>query len=191
MLSRTVRSRDQRHFLERGLDAAAHARRAASAKRDLARRTCRDAPRSGCDQAGEQLDDRRLAGAVLAEQRVHACRGAMRERRRRRPRPSRRRSCARRRPRRRGRVGSAIVLSMPVDFATCRAKTARGSVCRRRASCSRLRSPAGRPGRPEADLRRLRREIDRGEPAGVRHERRLEGVAAVLHFLPRCLPCRA
>src|SRR5579872_1834422 len=36
----------------------------------------------------------------------------------------------------------------------------------------------------EADFRRLLRE-DRGEPAGIGHERGLEGIAARLHFLPR------
>ena len=69
MLSSTVRSRDQRHFLEGGLDAAAvRGARPAQADR-LAEH--REACPVGLDQAGEQLDHRRLAGAVLAQQRVH------------------------------------------------------------------------------------------------------------------------
>ena len=88
---------DQRHFLKRGL----HAARLRVARRGEARRPRRTAgtpPASGCDEAREQLDDRRFAGAVLAEQRMHRA-ARDRETRRRRPRPSRRRPCARARPR--------------------------------------------------------------------------------------------
>ena len=61
---------DQRHFLERRLNAESvgHARRA------QARRVAEDLYAASIrqDQSGEQLDDRGFAGAVLAEQRVHA-----------------------------------------------------------------------------------------------------------------------
>ena len=97
---------DQRHLLEGGLDA----------ERVRVARAGRAAPRSPKtlnvagvrrDQAGEQLDHRRLAGAVLAEQRVDAA-GRDRERSRRRRRRSRRRPCADPRSDGRGRTLTAL-----------------------------------------------------------------------------------
>ena len=63
---------DQRHLLERGLDAK-RVRGARGAEAAEAAGNLEVAP-IGLDQTGEQLDDRRFAGAVLAEEGVNGTR---------------------------------------------------------------------------------------------------------------------
>ena len=145
--------------------------RGACASRGPSRRTPRagDAEsrrQSGCDQAGEQLDHGRLAGAVLAEQRVHLAGGDREATRRRRATVAPK---ALRRRRRRATAGAAVARPCPhadageVDRAG--EPPLRAGPAPRRFSSSVLRLADQR--RLQADLRRLRR-VDRGEPARIR-----------------------
>ena len=79
-VARDAHQRDHRQVLVDGGDAAVE--RVARASEDApARRSIRISPRLGAVDAGEDLDQRRLAGAVVAEQAMHLA-GARRPRRR-------------------------------------------------------------------------------------------------------------
>ena len=125
-------------------------------------------------EAGQQLDDGRLAGAVLAEQRVDLARA--------RPRSETPSSAtvapkALRRPRLATRPGALAAMAS--------SRTGRRGAAGAAAGLGPACTVSGWPTSAacEADLGRLLGE-DRGEPAGVGDDRRLEDVAAGLHLLP-------
>ena len=140
-------------------------------------------------QTGEQLDDRRLARAVLAEQRMHGA-ARNRETTRRRPRPSRRTPCAR--ARRRWRLRRR-------RFARTSFQTSLGALKAETTDCSRRRAnqppqvlviraqavPRGRPAVrfPAFQASRSRRTSRDSAPATA--GRRCSPPSSP----PMCLPC--
>ena len=144
----------------------------------------------GRDQAGEQLDDGRLAGAVLAEQGVHPAgfdrerdavdgdgraEGLAEDRGRRSPRAV---GC--------GRLHGGELRPLPRQlFARTHAGTAGSAVPA--ASPIEVSKPiarADRRGRPEKPISGVSSEKIEANQPGFGDDRRLEGVAAGLHLLP-------
>ena len=171
--------------------------RACDARGDASRRCLAEDPEAagvGQDEAGEQLDDGRLAGAVLAEQRVHAAARQWR-RRRHRPRRSRRRPCGRAR-------WQSLRRRTVESFRASRTCRTRWRAAGRRSKDAAARRPvAAYPAINagsglgladerglQADLRRLRRDRSRRTSRGsapATAGRRCSRPSSP----PRCLPC--